>query len=85
MSKRISLNVEGNLGYGADQMNRPVTLADLLEQVQEAIVEWGEDAEVVVYQINNRYGASYGQLARGYELFDATDNYEDGEGGEDDE
>ena len=85
MSKRISLNVESNLGYGPDQIQTSVSLADLLEQVQEAIVEWGEDAEVVVYQINNRYGASYGQLARGYELFDASDTYEDGEDGEDDE
>ena len=78
MSKRISLNVEGNLGYGPDQIERAITLADLLEQVQEAIVEWGEDAEVVLYQTNNGYGASYGRLNR-YELFDTPDNYEEGE------
>lgn len=82
MSKRISLNVEGNLGYGPDQIQTSVTLADLLEQVQEAINEWGEDAEVVLYQSNNRYGANYGRLSR-YELFDTPDNYD--EEGEDDE
>lgn len=75
MSKRISLNVESNLGYGPDQIQTSVSLADLLEQVQEAIVEWGEDAEVVLYQTNNGYGANYGRLNR-YELFDATDSYE---------
>lgn len=77
MSKRISLNVESNLGYAADQIDRTITLADLLEQVQEAIVEWGEDAEVVLYQMNNQYGASYGRLSDGYSVFDATDSYED--------
>lgn len=78
MSKRISINIEGNQGYGPDQIREALTLSDLLEQVQEAIVEWGEDAEVVVYQVNNRYGASYGHLVP-YELFDATDSYDEDE------
>lgn len=76
MSKRISLSVEGNLAYGAAQIENPLTLSDLLEQVQEAINEWGEDAEVVLYQSNNRYGANYGRLSR-YELFDTPDNYDE--------
>lgn len=84
MSKRISLNVESNLGYGADQIQTKLTLADLLEQVQDAIELWGDDTEVVLYQTNNRLGANYGRLAA-YDLFDVTDTYEDGEGGEDDE
>lgn len=79
MSKRISLNVESNLGYGADQIDSPITLADLLEQVQSAIEEWGEDAEVVVYQSNNAYGANYGRLSGGYDLFDTPDNFDEDE------
>lgn len=78
MSKRISLNVEGNLGYGADQIQTKLTLADLLEQVQDAIELWGDDAEVVLYQNNNQYGANYGRLAA-YDLFDVTDTYDEDE------
>lgn len=73
---RISINVEGNLGYSPDQIESRITLGDLLEQVQEAIEEWGEDAEVVLHQMNNRYGASYGRLNR-YELFGETDTDEE--------
>ena len=78
MSKRISLSVEGNLAYGAAQIENPLTLSDLLEQVQEAIDEWGEDAEVVLYQSNNGRGANYGRLAA-YDLFDITDTYDEDE------
>lgn len=76
--KKISLNVEGNLGYGPDQINTKVTLADLLEQVEEAITEWGEETEVVLYQTNNSYGANYGRIER-YELFSVPDTYQEWE------
>ena len=35
-------------------------------------MEWGEDAEVVLHQINNRYGANYGRFVE-YELFSGED------------
>ena len=70
---QIVMNFNGNQGYAPDQINSKVTLADLLEQVQEAIHEWGEDAEVVLHQMNNGHGANYGSLAGGYDLFDGTE------------
>lgn len=76
-TNRIQMNVESNLGYAPDQIDRPVTLADILEQVQDAIAEWGEDAEVVLHQTNNGYGANYGRLHGGYDLFDGPEDDED--------
>jgi arabinogalactan endo-1,4-beta-galactosidase len=75
-AKQVQMNVESNLGYAADQIKTSVTLADLLEQVQEAIVEWGEDAVVVLHQTNNGYGANYGKVSS-YDLFNSTDSDED--------
>ena len=69
---RVNLSIESNLGYGADQIERPMSLGDLLEAVQDAIDEWGEDAEVVIHQINNRYGANFGQIVS-YDVFERSD------------
>jgi hypothetical protein len=69
---RVLMNHQGNLGYGPDQINNPITLNDLLEQIEEAIAEWGGDAEVVAYQTNNGHGANYGSMYR-HELFEAVD------------
>lgn len=75
--KRIKMNVEGNLGYAPDQIDSVMSLGDILDQVQEAIEEWGEDAEVVLHQQNNRYGANYGKLSK-WDLFsDPADEEED--------
>lgn len=71
---RIKMNVEGNLGYGPDQIESSISLGNLLEQVEQAIEEWGEDAEVVLHQQNNRYGANYGSLAEGFDLFQSADD-----------
>lgn len=68
---RIKMRFEGNIAYTADDA-AGMTLADLLEQVQDAITEWGEDAEVVLHQTNNGRGANYGQLA-GWPLFASMD------------
>ena len=76
---RIKMNVNGNQGYGPDQIESPISLGDLLEQVQEAIMEWGEDAEVVLHQVNNRYGANYGNLVEGFDLFESADDDDEGE------
>ena len=70
MSK-IKMRFAGNIAYTADDAEG-TTLADLLEQVQDAITEWGEDAEVVLYQTNNGRGANYGELA-GWPLFATMD------------
>lgn len=72
---RINLNIESNLGYSADQINRAMSLGDLLEAVEMAIEEWGEDAEVVIHQMNNRYGANFGRIVS----YDVFENPEDDE------
>lgn len=73
------LNVESNLGYGADQV-RGMTLGELLEAVQTAVDEWGEDTEVVLHQTNNRYGANYGTISQ-WDTFTAPepDDFEVGD------
>ena len=48
MATTVLMAHQGNLGYGAEQVQTGVTLADLLEQVQDAITEWGDDALVVM-------------------------------------
>lgn len=73
---KINMNHSGNGGYAPDQVNG-MTLGALLEAVQEAIVEWGEDAEVVLHQVNNQYGASYGSFCE-YEIF--TNDNDEGQG-----
>lgn len=73
---RVQMNVESNLGYAAGQIDRTITLANLLEQVQDAIELWGEDAEVILHQTNNRYGANYGKLAA-YDLFSSSDDQDE--------
>ena len=74
---KVKLNHQGNLGYSADQIESRLTLAELLEQVQDAILEWGEDAEVVTLQTNNGRGANFGRLNGGYGMFEADDDEED--------
>lgn len=66
---RVLLRAEGNLGYGADQIEGAVmTLLDLQNAVEQAVYAYGEDAEVVLFQTNNRYGANFGRLDR-WDLF----------------
>lgn len=74
---KVTFNVESNLGYTPDQV-KGITLGELMAQVEEAVMEWGEDTEVVLHQINNRYGANYGRFVE-YELFSNEDTVEDDE------
>ncbi len=74
----VRMNFEGNLGYTPDQIDQKVTLADILAQVQDAIVEWGEDTEVVLYQTNNGRGANYGNVSE-YQMFDTAKSDDDDE------
>jgi len=80
---KVLIRAESNLGYAADDVEgNSVTLGGLLEAIQDAVTEWGEDAQVVLFQTNNQYGANYGRLAQ-YELFEAVED--DDEEDEDDE
>lgn len=62
MATTVILPIQSNLGYSPDQIDTRVTLADLLESVQEAIREFGADAHVVTEDGMNRYGANFGAL-----------------------
>ena len=77
MSNIVQMHFAGNRGYTAGQIDNKMTLGDLLAAVQEAVDEWGEDAELVLHQTNNGRGANYGALAATYDLFSTPD--EDGE------
>ena len=50
-----------------------MTLADLLEAVQEAIDTYGAEATVVTHDSGNRYGANFGRLDQWGELFADAD------------
>lgn len=71
MSKLL-MHYSGNLGYADDQVNGQ-TLGEILEAIQDAIDEYGEDTEVVLYQGNNGRGANYGRLANVLEMFELAD------------
>lgn len=73
---KVRMNHAGNRGYAADQIEGAMTLADLLAAVEEAIIEWGEDAEVVTFQTNNGHGANFGHLHE-FDLFEAADDDDD--------
>lgn len=66
MATKLILDVAPNQGYGANQINTSVTLADLREALEEAILSYGEDAQVITYDTTNYRGASYGSLVLEY-------------------
>jgi hypothetical protein len=75
----VLINISDNQGYEPDQIDTPITLAAMLESIQEAIEEFGDDAKVV---LNNgqRYGASYGAFVQGYgSSLEITDAHQDEE------
>lgn len=74
MSKLL-MHFSGNLGYGPDQVTG-TTLGELLEAIQDAVDEYGEDAEVVLCQGNNGRGANYGRLANPLEMIELADDSE---------
>lgn len=61
MARTVILGTDNSLGYAPDQISTAVTLADLLEAVQNAIEDFGDDA-VVITMDNARYGANFGAL-----------------------
>jgi hypothetical protein len=70
---KLLMHYSGNLGYAADQVHGQ-TLGEILEAVQLAIDEYGEDAEVVLYQGNNYRGANYGRTASALEMFELAED-----------
>lgn len=75
MNTIVTLPIDDNQGYSADQVETNVTLQDMLEALQEAIEEHGEDA-VVVLSNGQRYGAGFGAIRpafTGREWFQAAD------------
>lgn len=78
MAKTVLLGVDDNQGYTPDQISTRVTLATLLEAVQNAIEEYGEDAKVVVAN-GQRYGAAFGRLQEEFGEVFFSDAYPDDE------
>ena len=75
LMSKLLLNFQGNLGYGADQIAKGITLDDLQAAIEEAIENYGGDTEVVVYQGNAQYGAKYGRIDT-YDVFSPEDDEE---------
>lgn len=71
------MNVSANRGYAADQVESRMTLGALLEEIENAIGMFGEDAIVVTRDRDNRYGASWGKLSTYDGLFDYNEDEED--------
>ncbi|WP_109210591.1 MULTISPECIES: hypothetical protein [Microbacterium] len=74
---RVLLAVESNRGYAPDQITDSMTLRDLLNAVEQAIEEYGEDAMVVTHDGGNRYGANYGAISIYADTFTAVETDED--------
>lgn len=79
MATTILLSVQPNEGYSPDQIQHRLSLAELLEAVEYAISEYGDDAEIVLDN-GQRYGAQYGYIAgRVEDLFVEADDSDDDE------
>lgn len=61
-SPTVALQIEANLGYSADQIDTHMTIAELIERLEDAQEEYGGEAVLVIHQTNNRYGASFGRI-----------------------
>ncbi|AZV01759.1 hypothetical protein HOV00_gp40 [Microbacterium phage Schubert] len=65
MARTVILPISDNQGYSPEQVSTQVTLGGLLEAIQIAIEEFGEDATVVLSN-GQQYGAGYGKIATEY-------------------
>ncbi len=75
---QVLMNVKTNQGYAPDQIERTITLADLQAALEQAIADFGEEAQVVVFS-GKSYGADYGSLDCYGDLFEAVDGDDDDE------
>lgn len=55
---KVILNIRSNEGYSADQVESRLSVGEL----KDALEEFDDDAEVIVFNESNRYGANYGIL-----------------------
>ena len=73
----VILNIQDNQGYSADQVaNKSISLGDLMEALQEAINDHGEDAKVVLHN-GQQYGAAYGYISAWAGVFQTEDEDEE--------
>lgn len=79
-SKAVVLNTIGNAGYSASQVqDQSITLGDLLEAIQDAITEHGEEARVALYNAENQYGAAWGYISQWHNVFEVVGAEDDDE------
>lgn len=60
-TKTVLLAIDDNRGYVPDQIETSYTLGELLEDLEDAIKDYGPDA-VIVLSNGQRYGAGYGRI-----------------------
>ena len=73
MANQVLLSVSNNEGYAPDQITGSMTLASLLQEVQQAIEMHGPDAMIVTMESGNHFGARYGSLSTWEDTFTAVD------------
>jgi hypothetical protein len=75
MATTLIMNVNPNQGYAPDQISNRLTLGELRDMIEEAIVDYGDDAEVITLDSGNVYGAKYGSISTVYggELFEEAE------------
>lgn len=66
---KYQLTVSGSQGYSADQIKSSITVAELREMLEGL----EDDAEVVIYDNANGYGASFGRITRYIEEADSEE------------
>ena len=59
--RTVLIGISDNMGYSPEQINTHITLATMLESIQEAIETHGEDAKVILDN-GQRYGAQFGRI-----------------------
>lgn len=75
---KIALRIRSNEGYDAEQAterHNTLTVRDL----REALEGYEDDTEIVTLDLNNRYGADWGIIARGETIEEIYDDEEEDE------
>ena len=76
---KVVFSIKDNEGYNADQVSPRMTLGEFAGMVEEAVNTYGEDAEVVTFNLNNPRGASWGYIDDAWpgaaEDFEAPDEW----------
>ena len=76
---KVVFSIKDNEGYNADQVSPRMTLGEFAGMVEEAVNTYGEDAEVVTFNLNNPRGASWGYIDDAWHVaaedFEAPDEW----------